>query len=580
MADPLTMANIGAGIATGAEQAPFRTARLREAQARAAMSEQQLSTYQEDAPLRSAQRDTEVAALQAQLYQTNAALAKQQTYDSFNRYNVDGDPKHLNQWLEQSKSNPVAKNLTADMARMDRLARTPETEKLVRAAGITDIDGFFSDPQLTKNYVIGTMANGGQQLVDMNRMYAVTGYAQQATDEQLKNLTKNAAVIGQLRQGANLRGIQADSAIVGQLSAATGMDRAEVYKMLQPDPVAGLDYVPKTARASGGGGGGSMLERIANQLRAQDPEMTLRDSLQQALELTSRGGKGGNTAEERYVSDYMTNNPEATREEALTNYRQAGRDSRTAGIKNIEYSEQAAEDLDSAFGGDFLNADLNNMTPEQQRVVTRNINRIEQVGGLELTPEEKKNARAIRKLLPTANTAATKLTDDQTGLIDSTLRQVKSYVSNNVPGKDGTIAYENLRALGRNALFGSQVSASDYKAFNKAVASLGEQTGPVLASMKQQMQLMRDDIAAAADLGDPYVAKVRYGTTLEGLDKIVNGLDERISLIQRGQTEGPAGGKTSSGIKVNVTPTPGGGQPAASVSGERPALEDIFGGKQ
>jgi ribosomal protein L22 len=414
-------------------------------------------------------------------------------------------------------------------------------------------------------------------------MYAVTGYAQQATDEQLKNLTKNAAVIGQLRQGANLRGIQADSAIVSQVAEATGMARADVYSMLQPDPVSGLDYVPKTARASGGGGRGSAVERIASQLRASDPEMTLRDSFQQAMELTSRqrgGSQGGGTNEGRFIKDYQDRNPDASYEDALAAYRTTGKDERTAGQKNIEYSEEAADELDQAFDGNFLAADLNNLTPEQERVVNRNINRIEQVGGLKLSTEEKKNARAIRKLLPTATTAATKLTDDQTGLIDSTLRQVKSYVSNNVPGKDGTIAYENLRALGRNALFGSQVSSADYKAFNKAVASLGEQTGPVLASMKQQLQLMRDDINAAADLGDPYVAKVRYGTTLEGLDKIVNSLDERIELIQRGQTSGPAGGQTNSGIKVRVTPNANGAAPAAAVSGERPSLDSIFGGQQ
>lgn len=570
MADALTMANFGLGLATGAEQAPFRAARLQEAQSRAKMSEEQLKTYQADAPVRDAARDTEVAALQAQLYQTNAALAKQQTFDSFQRYNADGDPKHLNQWLQQAKANPVARDLTSDMARMDRLADTPENRKLVQASGIKDVDGFFSDPSLTKNFVIGTMADGSQQLVDMNRMYAVTGYTQQATDEQLRNLTKNATVINQLRQGANLRGLRADSELVNQVAAATGMNRQEVYTMLQPDPVAGLDYVPKTG--GGSRGGGSAVERIAAQLRASDPEMTLRESLQQALELTSSTkGKAG-TNEERFIQDFMSRNPEATREDALTAYRTAGKDERTAPMKNIEYAEEAAQELDTAFGGNFLTADLKNLTPEQERTVNRAINRIEQVGGLKLSAEEKKNARAIRKLLTTADTAATKLTDDQTGLIDSTLRQVKSYVTNNIPGKDGTIAYENLRALGRNALFGSQVSSADYKAFNKAVASLGEQTGPVLASMRQQLTLMRDDIAAAAELGDPYVAKVRYGATLDELDRIVNGLDERIDLLNRGAAPGAA---TDSGIKVKVTPNNG----AASVSGERPSLQDIFGGQ-
>lgn len=574
--DSLSAAFMGAGIAAGAEDAPFRTARLQEAQSRAEMSKQQLQTYKQDAPVRDAQRDSDVAALQAQLYQTNAALAKQQTYDSFTRYSADGDPKHLNQWLEQAKSNPVAKNLTSDMVRMDRLSRTPEVEKLIRATGITDIDGFFSDPTLTSKFVIGTGTDGSQRLVDMNRMYAVTGYAQQATDKQLNDLTKAGAVIAQLRQGGNMRQITADSELVSRVAEATGLDSNTVFGMLKPDPVAGLDYVPKTAGV-GRGAGGSMLERVASQLRASDPEMTLQESLQQALDLTSRSrNAGGGTNEERFIQDYVQRNPDATREDALTAYRQAGRDERTAGIKNAEFAEEAASDLDTAFGGDFLNADLNNLSPEQTRVLARNINRIEQVGGMKLSNEEKKNARAIRKLLPTARTAAEKLTDEQTGLIDSTLRQVKSYVSNNVPGKDGTIAYENIRGLARNALFGSQVSSADYKAMNKMSATLGEQTGPVLASLKQQMILMRDDISAAADLGDPYVAKARYGATIDQLDSIVNGLDERIDLINRA-ANGP-GASTNSGIKVNVAPKAQ--QPAASVSGERPSLESIFGGQQ
>jgi hypothetical protein len=461
---------------------------------------------------------------------------------------------------------------------MDRISRTPENEKLIKAAGITDIDGFFSDPNLTKSFTIGTAASGQQALVDMNRMFAVTGYAQQVTDKQLQDLTKTAAVVGQLRQGGNMRQITADSDLVNKVTESTGLDRATVYGMLKPDPVAGLDYVPKTARAGGSGGSGSALERIAAQLRASDPEMTLRDSLQQALELTSRGKGGSTTNEGTFIQDYMSRNPETTREEALTAYRQAGKDTRTAAIKNTEYAEQAAVELDEAFGGDFLNSDLSKLTPEQIRIVNRSVNKLEQVGDLKLTPEEKKNARAIRKLLPTANVAATKLTDEQTGLIDSTLRGVKSYVSNNVEGKEATIAYENLRALTRNALFGSQVSGADYKAFNKANANLGQQTGPVLQSLQQQLTFMRDDIQAAADLGDPYVAKVRYGASLEQLDKISGALQDRIDLISRGLSGSSAGGRTDSGIRVNVTPINNEQQPA-SVSGERPSLDSIFGGQ-
>lgn len=581
-ASDLSGALLGAAITEGAADIPFRTARLQEAQSRAKMSQMQTQTYEQQAPLRQAQQDTQTAQLQQQLYQTNAQMAKQQTYDAFQRYQMDGDPKHLNQWLTSAKSNPVAANLTADMTRMDRVTRSPENDKILQAAGITDLDGFYAHPEISNSFVMGTTAEGHKTLIDMNRMYAVTGYAQQMNDQALQKLSTNAALIGQLRQGGNMRGITADSELVGKVAAATGMQRAEVYRMLQPNPVAGLDYTPRTASA-GGAGGGSALERIAGQLRKADPSLSFRDSLEQAVGLVRPGGAGGGTDQAKFVNDYMERNPDATREDAVGAYRSAGKDERTSAQKNTEYGEEAKQTLDTAFGGDFLSPEvsLDNLTPEQERVVSSQVNRIEQVGGLKLSPEDKKNARAIRKLLPTANRAATELSDADTGLIDSTMRGVKSYITNNVPGKQGTIAYETLRSFQRDALFGKQVSAADRADLNRVVANLGQQTGPVLASLRQNLELMRDDLSASADLGDPYVAKVRYGATINQLDSIVNGLNDRIDLISA-TSSGTPGGGTESGLKVNITPQYGQPQPQqpSSVSGERPSLDSIFTGGQ
>lgn len=585
MASNLNTAMLGAAITEGAADAPYRTARLQEAQSRAKMSQMQTQAYEEQAPARKAQVDAQTAQLQQQLYQTNAQMAKQQTYDAFQRYQQDGDPKHLNQWLTSAKSNPVAANLTADMTRMDRVTRSPENDKILMAAGIKDLDGFYDHPEVSSSFVMGTTAEGHKTLIDMNRMFAVTGYSQQLTDQAMQKLSTNAALIGQLRQGANMRGMKADSELVGQVAASTGMSRAEVFQMLQPNPVAGLDYTPRT-QSGGAGGGGSALERIAAQLRREDKTLSFRDSLSQALELAKPGGgRARGSGETQFANEYMEQNPDATREEAIGVYRKAGRDSRTSAIKNTEYGEEAKVELDNAFGGDFLSPDvkLDNLDPQQERVVSTNINRIEQVGGLKLSPEDKKNARAIRKLLPTANRAATELSDEDTGLLDSTMRNVKSYITNNVPGKDGAIAYEALRAVQRNALFGKAVSAADRSDLNKVLGTLGQQTGPVLAYMRQNLELMRDDLSATADMGDPYVAKVRYGATVHQLDNIVNGINDRLDLINSAGS-GSVGGGTESGLKVNVTPQYGQPQPAtqqpASVSGERPALGDIFGGQQ
>lgn len=580
-ASDLGGALLGAAITEGAADIPFRTARLQEAQSRAKMSQMQTQTYEQQAPLRQAQQDTQTAQLQAQLYQTNAAIAKQQTYDAFGRYQIDGDPKHLNQWLSSAKSNPVAANLTADMTRMDKVTRSPENDKILQAAGITDLDGFYSHPEISNSFVMGTTAEGHKTLIDMNRMYAVTGYAQQMNDQALQKLSTNAALIGELRKGGNMRGITADSELVGKVASATGMQRSEVYQMLKPNPVSGLDYTPRSASA--GAGGGSALERIAGQLRKSDPSLSFRDSLEQAVGLVRPGTANGGTDQGKFVEDYMQRNPDASREDAVGAYRSAGKDGRTSAQKNTEYGEEAKEALDTAFGGDFLSPDvkLDNLNPEQERTLSTQVNRIEQVGGLKLSPEDKKNARAIRKLLPTANRAATELSDADTGLIDSTMRGVKSYITNNVPGKQGTIAYETLRSFQRDALFGKQVSAADRADLNRVVANLGQQTGPVLASLRQNLELMRDDLSASADLGDPYVAKVRYGATINQLDSIVNGLNDRIDLISA-TSSGTPGGGTESGLKVNVTPQYGQPQPTqpSSVSGERPSLDAIFLGGQ
>lgn len=605
MADPTFGASLGASVTQATADLPFRNARIKEANTRQQMADMQLQDYKDAAPLRTQQQDTEMENLKAQMYQTQSALGKQQTFDAFSRYTQDGDPKHLNQWLAESKKNPVMQSVTNGMVRVDRLARTPETEKMLQAAGVKDLDGFFSDPSLTQSFLVGTNPDGGSQLIDMNRMYAVSGYAKQASDEQLQKLTNNAATISAMRKGANLRGLQADSAIVKQIAQATGQSEADVFTMLKPDPVAGLDYVPKSE-----GGGVSAVERIAAQFRAQDPNMTLRDSLTQATQAVSGGSTAGNmgkgvgsafiqdymsrnpdatveeaytayknagrstTDTEKFVQDYMERNPDATREQAVAAGREAGRDNRTSQQKNIEVAEQSQTDLDKTFGGDFLTADLSKVTPEQRRAINTNLNRMEQVGGLELSNEDKTQIRKMGQIFPTLVTAGTNLTEEQTGLLDSTLGNLKTYVQDAVPGKEGTAAYNTARMLFNNAMLGTQISKHEQQSANKAFGSLGQGLGPVLTGIRQQMILSRDNLSAIANLNDPYVVKARLGVSQEQVDKAIQGIDSRLNLlnsIEHGSTA-----KGSSGIKVNVTPTTTNTPTVAQPVGTRPPLDSIF----
>lgn len=566
MANPYLGAAIAQGISSAVEynrEQPYRKARLQEAQARAKLAQQQVDTYEQQGSLRQAQQQNEVARLKSDTYNTNSQLAKTQTFDAFKQYNTDKDTRHLNNWLQEAKNNPVAKNVTQGMIRIDPIVRNQTTEAALRNQGVKDIDGFFSDDDMKSTMVLGTRADGSQQVIDLNKMYAVTGYTNYANDEARKSIQNNAVILARLRQGANLTDIKQDDAVVGQVANLLGTSRGEAMRLLREKPEG-----TKT--------GSSQIERVASQLRQTNPDLSYRDSLIQAGDLTRAPAK--TTDQEQFISDYMDTNQGATREQALTAYREAGRDERTSDIKNTEYAEEAKTSLDKDFGGDFLDADLTDLSNKQRATMAQYVNRIEQVGGLELSNEDKKNARNITKLLSLGGKAGSRITAAETGPIDSILRQVKSYVSDNVQGKEGTQAYEAFRAIARNALFGSQVSNADYSAFNKAFASLGQQTGPVLASLKTQMEMIRDDLEATASLNDPYVAKARLGVNLDKVDDIVNAINDRLSIISGYESGNPdprlivPKEKTSNTIQVKVN-KPDEVPPA----GDKPSLDEIFG---
>ena len=553
------MANayLGAGIARGANAAhqynleqPERQARRQEATARANMAEQELQEYTANKPVRQAQRDNELKQLEQATYAINASLAKQQSYNAFQLYETDSDTRHLNNWLTESKSNPLAKGVTSGMVRLDKVTRNVETEKMLRNMGITDLDGFFASPELSSKVVLGTRPDGSQVLADMTKMYAATRFDRYTTEQKRSELLKSFMLMTQMRQGLNLSNIKADDAIVKQVAEATGLPTAEVYKSLREEPSSSM--------------GNTAVERVARQLMSDNNELGYRDALKQAVELTSKPKAATN--EEAFISDYIQNNEGSSREQALTAYREAGKDSRTSKQKNLESSEQAKDALNDMFDGDFLAADIGNLNTKQQDLMSRYVNQVEQLGGLELSAEDKKNARQIRKLVGLGSSAGD-ITDDQAGALDTIFRGVKSYISNNVEGKEATAAYDNFRSIARKALFGSQVSAADYKAFNSSVASLSQQRGPVLISIKTQLDMLKDDLEATTTLNDPFVAKARFGRTTEDLDAAINNIQDLLDNIDKASTVQ----QESSGITVSPVPI-------NKDSAKKKSLDDIFGG--
>ena len=179
------MANpyIGLGIAQGGADTvnwemdrPVRELRLQEAKNRQAKSELELEEYKANAPIRKTEAELALQHTQAQLQQVQGTLAKQQAFDAFRMYQADGDTRHLNGLLNTWRSNPVAQNMIAGYARIDPLSE--QDAPLIQSMGINDVKGFLSDPEAKSNYVRATLQDGSTQLLDMNSLYAGTGFTQ------------------------------------------------------------------------------------------------------------------------------------------------------------------------------------------------------------------------------------------------------------------------------------------------------------------------------------------------------------------------------------------------------------------
>ena len=87
-------------------------------------------------------------------------------------------------------------------------------------------------------------------------------------------------------------------------------------------------------------------------------------------------------------------------------------------------------------------------------------------------------------------------------------------------------------------MFGASLTNNETAAFNKAFGTLGEQTGPVLAKLRTQMTMLKDELEGIYYNGDEYVAKFRTGMDMDRLTEVLYQLDERLSLFDKVAPEG------------------------------------------
>lgn len=522
--------------------------------------QQQSQLQMESAP---AENELRISQLQQQTYQTNSSLLAQQSYDAFDRFDADGDARHLNNFLAQSKNNPIGANLYGDYTRIESVAtnKSPDVIRQLKAMGVQDIDGFYSDPDLAKQYVLATKADGSQEMIDLHKLHGVTGYNRHQTNRQLEEETKRAQLNRLLQTGESLNSVQQREQLIESIMAnSPGMSYAQAFEQA------------KTIER--GVTGSADVQGIQNLLK-ENPGMAYAEAAEQwyNLKRSGVGSASSKTDQQRFIDNYMQENPGSTYAQGSAAY--ANR-TLTSTQKETGSVETVKQDIDSLnFGTEeapigFFDTDISQLSAAQRAQVHNHIAKIEDYRGMNLNTEEKRVLRDLRNLRQLGGVAGEQLTDEQTGLIDKTLNTFKSYLFNEVGGKEATSAYETFRNIFRNSLYGASLTNSEIKAFNAAAGTLGQKTKPVLAQLRTQIISIKNQLEGIRDTNDPYLAHYYVGGDIDAVDEVIRSLDERLGMLSSAaaaQSEGPV-------MMGDVMTTP---PPAPTAPGERRPLSEIFG---
>jgi len=532
-----TSVDIASGVTRGlAKVADYnRDSDAREARNSRARLMQQQAEAQIASNLPKAQADVEVEQLKSQLSTMQAESLKKDTFNAFSRYDSDNDTSHLNTFLANAKKNPLGQGMYANIARFDPLRDTPEVRAQLGQMGVDNIEDYLANPELAASKVLVTQTDGTQTVSDMNKMYAMTGYTDYLGEKQLAKLNQRAAI---------------DRLIQGPQSAETNLIR----KMAEEQGISITKAAQNYFRDKQGGASGgrkSAQERIADEIMAENPEMSMEDAMIRAKQLTTSGSAlerearrvAGETGEDfQSVYQRLKNNEE-----------------RTTKRKQLDEAENVRAKIDETVGGDFLALDT--VDDKTRAKIGRHITELESLTGKSFSTDDKKELRKLRNLMQLGGKAGEKLTEADTGFIDATLKSVKKYFVDDAKGTEASSAYQTFANTLRNMFYGATLTDAEIEAFRAASGSLKQQLKPALAGLKTQLSTVQDQMKTIYELNDEYIAQYYLGSSLQQMEKVMDAMDERIALFDEIEDDV---------IKAEV-PVKG------AETQSRPSLDEIFG---
>ena len=126
----------------------------------------------------------EVDAVRAQNEDLMNKIAKQDTFNAFQMYSADYDPRHL---MRAIHTNPVLRDIYSDVVSIDKIDPANDTI-LMRNSGLDETN---FDPN---RYLKVTRPDGRKDVMDMLEVYKGTGYLNQVSNQELERLLKESQI--------------------------------------------------------------------------------------------------------------------------------------------------------------------------------------------------------------------------------------------------------------------------------------------------------------------------------------------------------------------------------------------------
>ena len=550
MSNGIAMAGLAQGLASAAKgiaDLPERQARRDAAMAQAQLAEAQLADYNQGAGDRFREQQIRMEGLELQLKSQYRAAGQAATVAAVKQYMGDGDVKHWNNFLANAKENPVMAKMYGDTANVSPLTKSKETDEQLRAAGFANPDDIYNNPELAKGFLTINKMDGTNTVISVEQFAAGTGATKQLQDEELQKLEKSARIQQLLKSGNSPKTIALKEQVVQDLMKTKGMSLSEAYAAVNQMEKSGrgtgvlssaeergvkqimedqnVDFLTalgqyrsagKTSRAPS-----EVEERIAKSIMAENPGMTEVDALKQAYQMTAPD----RTTNFDKTLDILRNDPANAGKSDAELLSMAKNLDMTTKQKNVAAVDEVKAELDNI---DFFDIDVAGMGLKDKAQLHKSISAIEEYNGVNRNSEERKTMRNLRSLVSLGTTVGDELRGDQVGILDNMLNSAKAYIVDDATNKEPKQAYETMRNIFRNTLFGASVTAGEEAAFNRAAGSPNQQLQPILSAVKVQMETVRDQLQTISDLDDPYLAHYYLGGDLADVDAAINRLNSRL----------------------------------------------------